>query len=85
MIVLRKLFDQQGIFLKNINSTKAANFKRLFHSEFCENWMLLDPKQEHQLRIGFRRSKDHVITLKYQVTYDQLSRENNCWISSVEP
>lgn len=66
-IILRRIFDSNGIVLLNLNSTKSSNFRKMFYQTFCSEWMFLDRQVEHNLRVSLRRKKEHMITLHYQV------------------
>ena len=57
----------------------------MFYETFCNEWMFLDKQVEHNLRVSLRRTKEHMITLNYQVIQDPVSKEKNCFVSSVEP
>ena len=85
LITLRRIFDGNGIILRNINSTKAANFRKMFYEKFCDEWMFLDMQVEHRMRLNLRRDKDYQIMLHYQVIYDPFTGDKQCFISSVEP
>ena len=67
MITLRRILDQHGILLKNLNANKAANFRKMHYDKFSDNWMLLDWKQEHDFRTKLRKKRDFVIVVHYQI------------------
>ena len=41
-ITLRRIFDSNGIVLKNLISTKSSNFRKMFFETFCSDWMFLE-------------------------------------------
>ena len=71
--------------LLNINSNKSANFRKMFYDKFCADWMFLPQENEHQMRVIQRKSKDHMIRLHYQVVFDPVTKDKQCYISSVKP
>ena len=80
IITLRRILDQHGIILKNLNANKAANFRKMHYDKFGDCWMLLDWQQEHDFRTKLRKGKgEHVIVIHYQILYGE------CCITEVGP
>ena len=51
----------------------------MYYDKFSDNWMFLDWKLEHDIRMKLRKRKEHVIVIHYQILGGE------CCITEVSP
>ena len=39
----------------------------MFFDKFCDDWIILDWKLEHDFRLKLKKKKEHVIVIHYQI------------------
>lgn len=68
LICLRKIYDDNLILLDNHFSDKTANFKRIGYAKFFSDYILLDKKQDHNMKVQLLKDKkDHVLKVRYRI------------------
>lgn len=51
----------------------------MFYDKYCDDWMFIDWKEEHDIRIKLQKKSEHVITIHYQIMGGE------CCITEVKP